>query len=137
MSLFNGPLLAAATALPTFGPIGVPATAAKTVPNAGATLSPALLQQLQNAQQHHTNLASNYPWLTHTFAAIFVISAISLVLLLAFQTTKQEGLTGTLGGRVESNYRTRLGFDQQMSRITSIAAITFVLFGTLVSLSGI
>lgn len=84
-----------------------------------------------------TPLALNYPWLTHTFAGIFVILAVSLVLLLAFQTTKQEGLSGTIGGRVESAYRPRLGFDQQLTRLTSWVAIGFVFFGFLLSLSGI
>ena len=58
-------------------------------------------------------------------------------ILLAFQTTKQEGLSGTIGGRVESAYRPRLGFDQQLARLTSWVAIAFVFFGFLVSLSGI
>jgi protein translocase SecG subunit len=84
-----------------------------------------------------TPLAANLPWLTHTLAGIFVVLAVSLVVLLAFQTTKQEGLSGTIGGRVESAYRPRLGFDQQMARTTSWVAIGFVFFGFLVSLSGI
>jgi protein translocase SecG subunit len=84
-----------------------------------------------------TPLAQNVPWLTHTLAGIFVILAVVLVVLLAFQTTKQEGLSGTIGGRVESAYRPRLGFDQQLARLTSWVAIAFVFFGFLVSLSGI
>jgi protein translocase SecG subunit len=127
-------LLAAATAAPPSLPIPPPQHAGA---NPAATLSPALLQQIQNLQTHKSTLASNYPWLTHSFAALFVICAISLVLLLAVQTTKQEGLTGTIGGRVEANYRPRLGFDQQLARITSIVAIGFVFFGVIVSLSGI
>jgi len=107
------------------------------VPNPGATLSPALLQQIQGLQHPVSPLARNLPWLTHTFAALFVLCAVSLVILLAIQTTKQEGLTGTIGGRVEANYRPRLGVDQQLQRITSVVAIGFVFFGVVVSLSGI
>ena len=84
-----------------------------------------------------TPLAAKAPWLTHSFAAFFMMSAIALVVLLAVQTTKQEGLSGTIGGRVESAYRPRLGFDQQLQRITTAVAVSFVLFGLLVSLSGI
>lgn len=84
-----------------------------------------------------TPLATKAPWLTHSFAAFFMMSAIALIVLLAVQTTKQEGLSGTLGGRVESAYRPRLGFDQQLQRITTVVAVSFVLFGLLVSLSGI
>jgi protein translocase SecG subunit len=82
-------------------------------------------------------LATKAPWLTHSFAALFMMSAIALIVLLAVQTTKQEGLSGTLGGRVESAYRPRLGFDQQLQRVTTVVAVSFVLFGLLVSLSGI
>jgi protein translocase SecG subunit len=82
-------------------------------------------------------LAQHFPWLTHTLAGIFIILAVLLITMLAFQTTKQEGLSGTIGGRVESAYRPRLGFDQQLARTTSWIAIGFVFFGFLLSLSGI
>lgn len=82
-------------------------------------------------------LAQHVGWLTHTFAGIFVVSAVLLIVLLAMQTTKQEGLSGTIGGKVESAYKGRIGFDGQLQRFTAFVAITFVLFATLVSLSGI
>ena len=56
-----------------------------------------------------TPIATHAPWLTHGLAGIFMIAAVALIVLLAVQTTKQEGLTGTIGGRVESAYRGRLG----------------------------
>jgi len=126
-------LLAAATG----GPPTLPGPVSHAAPNPGATLSPALLQQIQNLQHPTSAIARNAPWLTHTFAAMFMLCAVALVILLAVQTTKQEGLTGTIGGRVEANYRPRLGFDQQLQRITSVVAIGFVFFALVVSLSGI
>jgi len=60
-----------------------------------------------------------------------------LIGLLAVQTTKQEGLSGTIGGRVDSTYRGRLGFEGQIARVTGVIAITFVVVATLVSLTGI
>lgn len=110
--------------------------------SAAATLSPQAQQQLQQQLQHLANpsrspLAMNASWLTHIFAAIFLISAILLVVLLAVQTTKQEGLSGTIGGRMESSYRGRFGGDSQIARFTTYIAFTFVLFGTLLSLTGI
>jgi protein translocase SecG subunit len=108
------------------------------VPAASATLSPELLKQLQGFQfTHKTLLQQNAPWLTHTFAALFLFLAVSLVLLLAVQTTKQEGLSGTIGGRVESAYRPRLGFDQQLARLTSYVAIGMVFFAVVLSITGI
>lgn len=84
----------------------------------------------------HSWLASHAGWLTHTFAGLFVVLAVLLVVLLALQTTKQEGLSGTLGGRVESSTR-RLGLDAQIARVTQVIAVGFVVVATLISLSGI
>lgn len=117
---------------------GAAGAAAKTAPATSATLSPEVLKGLQAFQfSHKTGLAASAPWLTHTFAALFLILAVSLVLLLAFQTTKQEGLSGTIGGRVESAYRPRLGFDQQLARLTSYVALGMVFFGVILSITGI
>jgi protein translocase SecG subunit len=105
------------------------------------TLTPDQLKQLEAAATVATGpkspLALHAAWLTHTFAALFVVSAVLLIVLLAIQTTKQEGLSGTIGGRVESAYKGRVGIDKQLQRFTTAVAITFVLFATLVSLSGI
>lgn len=98
---------------------------------------PANVQNFQFSTLTKTPLALNYPWVTHAFATLFVLSALGLIVLLAIQTTKQEGLSGTLGGRVESAYRPRMGFDQQLARLTSFVAIAFVIFATIISLSGI
>lgn len=84
----------------------------------------------------HTKLAQNAPWLTHTFAGMFVVLGVLLVVLLALQTTKQEGLSGTLGGRVESSTR-RLGLDAQIARVTQTIAVAFVILATIISISGI
>jgi protein translocase SecG subunit len=123
---FHLPMLFAA-ATPAKAPAPLPT--AIQIPQSPTVYQPSYLTK--------TPLALNYPWLTHALAGIFVILAVSLVLLLAFQTTKQEGLSGTIGGRVESAYRPRLGFDQQLARLTSWVAIAFVFFGFLLSLSGI
>ena len=119
-------------------PAGAAAALPKTAATSSATLSPQILQQLQNLNLGHKSaLAQHAPWLTHTFAGIFALLAVGLIVLLAFQTTKQEGLSGTIGGRVESAYRPRLGFDQQLQRLTSYVAIGFVFFALVLSISGI
>jgi preprotein translocase subunit SecG len=87
--------------------------------------------------QARTPLQQHAPWLVHTFAGIFIIAALAFIALLAVQTTKQEGLSGTIGGRVDSNYRGRIGFEGQIARVTQTVAITFVVIATIVSLSGI
>ena len=70
-------------------------------------------------------------------AGIFILSALALIFLLAVQTTKQEGLTGSIGGRVESAYRGRLGAEEQLKRVTGIVAVFFVISGFVLSLTGI
>jgi preprotein translocase subunit SecG len=114
---------------------------------AAASMTPQQIQQLQQQLQtqlsgalpyvNQTPLQQHAAWLTHTFAGVFVIAAVAFIVLLAVQTTKQEGLSGTIGGRVDSAYRGRLGFDGQIARITGIIAVTFVVLATIVSLSGI
>ena len=75
-------------------------------------------------------------WLTHGLAGLFIIVALGLITMLAIQTTKQEGLSGTLGGRVESAYA-RPGAEEQLKRVTGVFAVMFVVIGTILSLTGI
>lgn len=84
-----------------------------------------------------TFIAAHAGWLTHGIAGIFIVAAIALIALLAVQTTKQEGLTGSIGGRVESTYRGRLGADEQLARITGVVAVVFVVSAFILSLTGI
>ena len=133
-------LFLAAAKLPVFP--GVAHTAAAggaPVPLTAATAAPITASALANTPRsaYVSPLALSQPWITHTLAAFFVIAAVSLVILLAIQTTKQEGLSGTIGGRVESAYRTRMGGDQQLARLTSYIAIGFAFFALLLSLTGI
>ncbi len=104
---------------------------------AAVSLPPQVLQNLNLHYQAQSPLQQHAPWLTHTLAGLFIICALALIALLAVQTTKQEGLSGTIGGRVESNYRGRVGFDAQLARLTGGIAVAFVVIATLVSLSGI
>ena len=123
-------LLAAVT------PAAAAAPAAKATA-AAVQITPQMLQNLNLHYQSQTPLQQHAPWLTHTLAGLFVVAALALIALLAVQTTKQEGLSGTIGGRVESNYRGRLGFDGQLTRFTGGVAVAFVVIATIVSLSGI
>jgi preprotein translocase subunit SecG len=133
--IFSDLYLAVATAAPAAAQAAT--KAAPAAPTVKMTLSPAVLQQLLHPAFHQSWLSEHAAWLTHTMAGIFMVSAVGLVILLAVQTTKQEGLSGTIGGRVESAYRPRLGFDQQLARLTGFVAIVFVVFATIISLAGI
>lgn len=119
-------LLVAAAKVPVRG---APASAAPALPVQVQQPAPAAPQTLSWFQQHASGL-------THVLAALFVLAAIALIVLLAAQTTKQEGLSGTIGGRVESAYG-RLGAEEQLKRITGVVAVAFVVIATILSLTGI
>ncbi|MGR4065200.1 MAG: preprotein translocase subunit SecG [Vulcanimicrobiaceae bacterium] len=121
-------LAAAATAAPAANPLALPKTVTPPIAQA-LTVPPAIVP--------HTAIAANAPWLTHGIAGLFVISALALIVLLAVQTTKQEGLSGTIGGRVQSDFRGRLGADEQLKRVTGVTAIAFVVTAFVLSLTGI
>lgn len=89
------------------------------------------------APQPMTWWQQHAPWLTHGVAGIFLICAVALVVLLAVQTTKQEGLSGTIGGRVESAYRGRLGADEQLKRLTGWIAVGFAASAFILTITGI
>jgi protein translocase SecG subunit len=110
--------------------------AVSAAPKAAAPAVQATLPPFSFDTTPHSFLAQHVPWLTHTFGGLFVILGVLLVVLLALQTTKQEGLSGTVGGRVESTTR-RLGLDAQIARVTQTVAVAFVVVATIVSLSGI
>jgi protein translocase SecG subunit len=106
--------------------------AAKTLPVtvAPTAATPPALMTMTWMQLHAS-------WLTHTVATIGILAAIGLVILLAIQTTKQEGLSGTIGGRVESAYRGRPGMEEQLKKVTGFTAGTFVVAFLILSLTGI
>jgi preprotein translocase subunit SecG len=112
----------------------IAAATAKVVPSAARSLAAPIAAPLP---QPKTAIAQHAGWLTHGLAGIFIVAALSLIFLLAIQTTKQEGLTGTIGGRVESAYRGRLGAEEQLKRLTGFVAVVFVVVGFVLSLTGI
>jgi len=147
-------LAAAASAAPQGAFPHAGASVITIMPTAGATAAPHIVPTVQAlpkipqaaptivpapppAPMPQTWFQLHASWLTHGLAGLFIICAILLIVLLALQTTKQEGLSGSIGGRVEGAYRGRLGAEEQLKRITGIVAVCFVVFGLAVSLTGI
>lgn len=118
--------------------------AAKAAPHAAKSVKAPPVQIIRQpapplatpAPFHPTWFQAHLGWATHGIAGIFLISAVSLIALLAVQTTKQEGLSGSIGGRVESAYG-RPGAEEQLKRVTGVAATLFVVCGTILALTGI
>lgn len=64
-------------------------------------------------------------WAT-LFIVIQIISAIILITLVMLQTTKSEGLTGTIGGKMSSTFRGKHGMDEKLAGLTKWSAIMFM-----------
>ena len=60
------------------------------------------------------------------FIAIQLVSALALVGIVMSQSTKSEGLTGTIGGKAESAFRGKPGSEERLSEVTKWAAILFM-----------
>ena len=92
---------------------------------AGSVPTPAPLPSAVFQFQQQT-FAMKYPIVVSILQWLFILCALGLVALMSVQTTKNEGLSGSIGGRAEASYRGRLGLDQQLSRLTGMMAIAFV-----------
>lgn len=99
--------------------------AAKTAAKA-ATPLPKQVQLPANFQFNTVTFGQSHPALVAIVQTLFIVSAVGLIALMSVQTTKNEGLSGTIGGRSESAYRGRLGLDQQLTRLTGVVAVAFV-----------
>ncbi len=88
--------------------------------------SPAPLPNLPGNVFHQPSWGSQHPFLLGMIQLFFMIAALALIVLMSVQTTKSEGLSGTIGGRTESAYRGRLGIDQQLARLTSAVGYAFL-----------
>jgi len=60
-----------------------------------------------------------------------LLSAAALIILVMSQTTKSEGLTGTIGGKMSSSFRGKPGADEKLSLFTKYSAISFMVLTAL------
>lgn len=63
---------------------------------------------------------------------IQMLSAVGLIVLVMSQTTKSEGLTGTIGGKASSSFRGKPGIDDKLAGLTKWCAIAFMVASALV-----
>lgn len=73
-------------------------------------------------------------WMT-LVRVLFTLSSLILVALIVARTTKSElGLTGTIGGTgSQSHIRTRVSFEEQLSRVTRWVAIVWLIMAILMA----
>ncbi len=60
------------------------------------------------------------------FIALQVVSALALIGIVMSQATKSEGLTGTIGGKAESVFQGKPGFEEKLDEITKWCAWGFL-----------
>jgi protein translocase SecG subunit len=61
--------------------------------------------------------------------------SIALVLLVMSQTTKNEGLTGTIGGNVSANFKGKPGFEERLQNYTRYIAIAWFVISILIGIA--
>lgn len=64
--------------------------------------------------------------LGYIFNFLQFVVAVALVVIVTSQTTKSEGLAGTLGGKTTSSFQGRPGMDEQIQQYTTYLAYAFL-----------
>jgi len=67
------------------------------------------------------------------FTLLQVLSAVVLIGIVMSQATKSEGLSGTIGGKSESMFQGKPGFEEKLSEITKWSAITFMVLSAILT----
>jgi preprotein translocase subunit SecG len=111
--------LAAGTPVPAFPGVATPGTAVPTpIPFSPVPLGPTSFAP--------PTFADHYPGAVLVLQILFMLATVGLIALMSIQTTKTEGLSGSIGGRAEAAYKGRLGFEQQITRVTSATAVVWI-----------
>lgn len=61
--------------------------------------------------------------------------SISLVVIMAIQTSKNEGLTGTIGGNVSANFKGKPGYEERLQNYTRMLGIGWFVSSILVGIA--
>lgn len=67
------------------------------------------------------------------FTILQFLTAVGLIVIVAVQTTKSEGLAGTLGGKTSVSFQGRPGMEEQLQQWTSYLAVAFLILSFIVS----
>ena len=61
--------------------------------------------------------------------------SIAFILIVMSQTTKNEGLTGTIGGNVSANFKGKPGFEERLQTYTRYLGIAWFAISILVGIA--
>lgn len=68
------------------------------------------------------------------FGVLQFLVAVGLIVIVAVQTTKHEGLSGTLGGKSTASFRGRPGTEEQLQLYTTYLAYAFLVLSFIMAL---
>jgi protein translocase SecG subunit len=63
-----------------------------------------------------------------------ILTSLFLIGVVMSQTTKSEGLSGTIGGKSQSSFRGKPGMDDKLNLLTKYAAVGWMLTSVLVAI---
>lgn len=62
------------------------------------------------------------------------ITSMGLIVAILLQTTKSEGLSGTIGGKTESVFKGKARSEALLEKVTTVLAITFLISSLLTAI---
>jgi protein translocase SecG subunit len=68
------------------------------------------------------------------FTILQILAAVAMVTVVAMQTTKSEGLTGTIGGQTSASVKVKKGSEERLREFTKWTAVTFMILSAIVAL---
>ena len=68
------------------------------------------------------------------FGTLQILISLAFILIVAVQTTKNEGLTGTIGGPTTSNFKGKPGFEEQLQHYTMILGVSWFVVSIIVGI---
>jgi protein translocase SecG subunit len=64
-----------------------------------------------------------------------VLLAIALIFIIDIQTPKNEGLGGSIGGRAQTSFKGKAGFEDRLNQLTRNLGIGFFVVSILVAIT--
>lgn len=130
---------AAASAIPVTAASTAPVAPMTTIPLSTATSAPIELPMTAGAPPQLDQMippAAQGPvhsWLHGLVLFVYFLICVGLVVCVMFQTTKNEGLSGVIGGQVSSSvFRGKKSAEETLSTWTSRLAVAFIFFSMLI-----
>lgn len=64
-----------------------------------------------------------------------VLLGIGMIFIVAIQQTKNEGLGGSIGGKVQSSFKGKAGFEEKLNELTRNIGVAFFVVSILVAVT--